>query len=378
MSPSKQRDNNPVKRGTKRILKDLTNLRISDDDNGKKKLRILITDTVQVEERTNSSPVFVEAAKSSEDVHCTHQYPCYIKKFIKDGHLFSRDYIEDIAKSLAQNEEKYVDLFPDPHYFPSQSDIRPRMRTILFTWITEVHVKYNMKRDVILWAAFQICDRYLSRVDSHRRELQLIGCTALWIASKYHEIHPPLANDFVNISDNAFTKNDLFTMEARICELLNYQFTIPNAFQYLDRYTDIALDSIHEEKVKNRVKWLARYGMERFNLHVHALEYCPSLLAAGALFAALKLTSNNWTRECELCSGYRIQNFLRSNGHELNLFEKYKRSLLDFDSDLHRAVIEKYRSSERGSVSTLRKKAPSSRRRLVVFQRKDNMMEKLY
>jgi len=378
MSKSKQRDNNPCKRGTKRILKDLTNLRISDEDNGKKKLRIRIIDTAQVEKRTNSSPVFVEAAKSSEDVLCTHQYPCYIKKFIKDGHLFSRDYIEDIAKSLAQNEEKYVDLFPDPQYFPSQSDIRPRMRTILFTWMTEVHVKYNMKRDVILWAAFQICDRYLSIVDSHRRELQLIGCTALWIASKYHEIHPPLANDFVNISDNAFTKNDLFTMEARICEVLNYQFTIPNAFQYLDRYTNIALDYIHEEKVKNRVKWLARYGMERLNLHVHALEYCPSLLAAGALFAALKLTSNNWTRECELCSGYRIQNFLGSNGHELNLFEKYKRSLLDFDSDLHRAVIEKYRSSERGSVSTLRKKAPTSRRRLVVFQRKDNMMEKLY
>jgi len=377
MSPSMQPDNT-VRRGTKRILKDLTNLRISGDDNDKKKLRINITDSTHVERNTDNSLMSVKAAKNSEDMQCIHQYPCYIKKFIKDGHLFSRDYIENIAKSLAQNEEKCVDLFPDPHYFPSQSDIRPRMRTILFTWMTEVHMKYGMKRDVILWAAFQICDRYLSRVDSHRRELQLIGCTALWIASKYHEIHPPLANDFVNISDNAFTKNDLFTMEARICQVLNYQFTIPNAFQYLDRYTDIALDSVHELKVKNRVKWLARYGMERFNLHVHALEYCPSLLAAGALFAALKLTSYNWTKECELCSGYRIQNFLASTGHELNLFEKYKKSILDFDSDLHRAVVEKYRSSERGSVSTLRKKTPSPWRRLVAYQRTDNMMEKVY
>jgi len=364
MPPSMQPDNNAVRRGTKRILKDLTNLRISSDDNDTKKLRINVTDTLKVEKKSGTLPVSsVEVKKNSEEVKCTHQYPCYIKRFIKDGHLFSRDYIEDIAKSLSQNEEKCVDLFPDPHYFPSQSDIRPRMRTRLFTWMTEVHMKYGMRRDVILWAAFQICDRYFSIVDSHRDELQLIGCTALWIASKYHEIHPPLANDFVKISDNNFSKNDLFTMEARICKVLNYEFTIPNAFQYLDRYTDIALDSVHEIKIKNRVKWLARYGMERFNLHVHALEYCPSFLAAGALFAALKLTSYNWTKECELCSGYRIQNFLTSSGYEPNLFQMYKRAILDFDSDLHRPVVEKYRSSARGSVSTLRENKPSTWRR---------------
>jgi len=313
-----QHDTNAVIRGTESILKDLTNLRLSDFDNGKKKL----------------------VANTSEDVHYTHQYPCNIKKFNKNGHLFSRDYIEDIAKSLAESEAKFVDSLPNPHYFLSQSDIQPRMRSILFIWMTEVHAKYIRKRDIILWAAFQFCDRFFSRVNVHRRELQLIGCTALWIASKYHEIYPLLANDFVYIANNAFTKSDLINMEARMCKVLNYQFTIPNAFQYLERYTEIALDTVHDVKIKNRVKWLARYGMVRFNLHVQALEYCPSLLAAGALFAALKLTSNKWTWECELCSGYGMQDFLRSTVHELNLFEKYKKSIVDFDSDLHRVSLE--------------------------------------
>jgi len=132
-------DSNTVRRGKKRILKDLTNLRICNNDNSKKKLRVNVKDTSQVEEKTDTSPAKVTSR--SKDVRSTNQYPCYIKKFIEDGHLFSRDYIEDVARSLAQNEEKCVDLFPDPHYFPSQSDLRPRMRTILFTWMTEVHVR---------------------------------------------------------------------------------------------------------------------------------------------------------------------------------------------------------------------------------------------
>ena len=145
-------------------------------------------------------------------------------------------------------------------------------------------------------------------------------------------------------------------MEKRICEVLNWQFTIPNAFQFLDRYTEIALDAINNVKVRNRVKWLARYGMERFNLHVQALQYCPSLLAAGALYTALMLTSNNWTKDCETCSGYSTQNFLRSTGNKLNLFEKYKISILDFDSDLYHVIVDKYSGSDRGCVSSLRKK----------------------
>merc|ERR550534_2834622 len=165
--------------------------------------------------------------------------------------------------------------------------------------MTEAYMKWHRMKDIVLWAAFQISDRYLSNVDTHRRELQLMGCAALWIASKYHDIHPPLANEFVNISDNAFSKSELFAMEARICQVLNYQYTIPSAYNFLDRYIDIALDSIVGAKIQNRIKWLAWYAMERFNLHIQALEFCPSFLAAGALYAALNLTSNTGRRSAQ-------------------------------------------------------------------------------
>jgi len=216
-------------------------------------------------------------------------------------------------------------------------------------------------KEVVLWASFQICDRFLSKVNTHREKLQLVGCTSIWIASKYHEIYPPLASDLVHMSDSAFTRSDIIAMEVRICETLGYKFSIPNAFQFLDRFTEVAINSIKETRLKNRVKWLARYAMERFHMQEKALQYCPSLLAAGALFAAMKLTSNRWTSSCKHVSGYSERKLLpkRTTEGELTIFEQIKETVMDFDSTYHKAIIVKYQKAERGGVSMLRKKEKS-------------------
>jgi len=195
--------------------------------------------------------------------------------------------------------------------------------------------------------------------------LQLVGCTSLWIASKYHEILPPLAADLVHVSDNAFSKDKIIAMERRICDVLSYQFSIPNVFNFLDRYTKIAVESIEEPRLKKRVKWLARYGLERFHLNVIALRYCPSLLAAGALFTALRLTSNGWSRLCEECSDFSQEALLSNLDGESSIFELFKRAIMNFESKSHQAIIYKYKKQERGCVSTLRRKEkclPASRR----------------
>jgi len=161
-----------------------------------------------------------------------------------------------------------------------------------------------------------------------------------------------MGTDLVSVSDNAFTKDELAAMECRFCNVLGFHFTIPNAFQFLDRYTNVALESVKDARLQTRVKWLARYGMERFHMQVTALEYNPSFLAAGALFTALKLTSNRWSKSCAICSGYTEKELLSKP-----IFELIKGAIMTFDSRSHQAIIYKYSKPERGSVSTLRKKS---------------------
>jgi len=50
---------------------------------------------------------------------------------------------------MDSSEKNSADCFPCPDYFQTQKDLRPRMRTILFAWITEVHLKFEF-REVVL------------------------------------------------------------------------------------------------------------------------------------------------------------------------------------------------------------------------------------
>eukprot|EP00985_Skeletonema_marinoi_P030911 scaffold34703_cov204-Skeletonema_marinoi.AAC.2 len=53
-------------------------------------------------------------------------------------------------------------------------------------------------------------DRYLTKVKVKvkRSQLQLVGVTALFVASKYEDIYPPELKDMVYICDSAYTKSE--------------------------------------------------------------------------------------------------------------------------------------------------------------------------
>ena len=86
------------------------------------------------------------------------------------------------------------------------------MRAILVDWIIEVHLKFKLMPET-LFITVSIIDRFLERVQIKRHNLQLVGVTAMLIASKYEEIYAPEVNDFVYITDNAYTKQQIFEME---------------------------------------------------------------------------------------------------------------------------------------------------------------------
>lgn len=58
--------------------------------------------------------------------------------------------------------------------------------------------------------------RFLSKFSITRQEFQLLGTSALFIASKYEEIYPPELAEFVYITDDSFTKAQILVMEKTI------------------------------------------------------------------------------------------------------------------------------------------------------------------
>jgi len=79
------------------------------------------------------------------------------------------------------------------------------MRSILVDWLVEVHLKFKLVPET-LYLVVNLIDRYLAKKEVTRSKLQLVGVTALFIATKYEEIYPPELRDLVYICDRAYTR----------------------------------------------------------------------------------------------------------------------------------------------------------------------------
>lgn len=88
----------------------------------------------------------------------------------------------------------------DPYYFQSkQTDINSNMRTILLDWMMEVCTEFQLKRDT-MYLSLAYVDLYLGQSpECQKSELQLVGVTSLFIASKIE-----VTNNFAVIVSNIF------------------------------------------------------------------------------------------------------------------------------------------------------------------------------
>ena len=249
------------------------------------------------------------------------------------------EYAKEIHDNYLLKEAKHL---PSANYMSKQTDITARMRAILIDWIVEVHQKFKMQPQT-LYICVNILDRYLERKVVKRDELQLIGCAALWTASKIEEIYSPEVQDFVHISDRAFKRSDLLAMEGQMLNVLDFKLTFPTHFVFLTRWARVA-DADKKQKL------FASYCVERTLQEYSFLRYKPSLIAAAGVYLAMETApcgSNQlWTQLLEKHTSYT----------DVDLQECVK-EMRDVIADAeHRsllAVRKKYNTEENGFVARI-------------------------
>lgn len=185
------------------------------------------------------------------------------------------EYVQDIY-SLYKIRENLSSVPQD--YMSQQSDINERMRAILIDWLIEVHMKFELM-DETLFLTVNIIDRYLSRQRVMRKHLQLVGVTAMLLACKYEEVSVPVVDDFVLISDNAYTKEEVLQMEKLILSTLHFNMTVPTPYVFMKRFLKVAQSDEETER-------LSFFFMELCLVEYATLRYQPSMLAAAAVYTA--------------------------------------------------------------------------------------------
>jgi len=188
------------------------------------------------------------------------------------------EYAADIHAQLFHDEALSL---PTVDYMERQIDINTKMRAILIDWLVEVHMKYRLRPET-LFLAVNLIDRYLSVRTVMRKKLQLLGVVCMWIAAKFEEINPPKLREFVYITDNTYTKNDILSMECIVLVALNFEITAPTPAHFMDRLLRAnGGDLVH--------RCLTEYLLELGLLDLQLMRHPPSLLVSAAVLLSNEL-----------------------------------------------------------------------------------------
>ncbi|EED24270.1 G2/M-specific cyclin NimE [Talaromyces stipitatus ATCC 10500] len=211
-----------------------------------------------------------------------------------DDPLMAAEYVVEIFDYLRDLEHETL---PSPDYINHQPELEWKMRGILIDWLIEVHASFRLLPET-LFLTVNIIDRFLSAEIVSLDRLQLVGVTAMFIASKYEEILSPHVANFSQVADDTFSDKEILDAERHVLATLNYNMSYPNPMNFLRR-----ISKADNYDIETRT--LGKYLMEISLLDHKFMAYKQSHVAAAAMYLArLILDRPEWDATLAHYSGY--------------------------------------------------------------------------
>nr|POE55487.1 putative cyclin-b3-1 [Quercus suber] len=185
------------------------------------------------------------------------------------------EYVDEIYQYYWVTEAQNPSM---ENYMSIQTDITAHMRGILINWLIEVHFKFDLMQET-LYLMVTLLDRYLSQASVKKNEMQLVGLTALLLASKYEDFWHPRVKDLISISAESYTRDQMLAMERLILKQLKFRLNVATPYVFMLRFLKAAQSD-------SKLEHLAFYLIELCLVEHESLKFKPSLLCASALYVA--------------------------------------------------------------------------------------------
>lgn len=132
-----------------------------------------------------------------------------------------------------------------PFYMKSQTKgFTENLRAEVINWLFRIHLKFRLWPET-LYITVNLMDRYLSLYDMPAEKVYLLAIASLLIATKYEEIYPPTVKDFLKVTQNKFTREELMDLEQSILFSLDFAMLQTSSYRFVERYSKVAkADSI--------------------------------------------------------------------------------------------------------------------------------------
>ncbi|XP_027881706.1 G2/mitotic-specific cyclin-B1 [Xiphophorus couchianus] len=254
-----------------------------------------------------------------------------------DNPMLCSEYVKDIYKYLRQLE---VEQNVKPNYLQGQ-EVTSNMRAILIDWLVQVNLKFRLLQET-MYMTVGIIDRFLQDHPVPKKQLQLVGVTAMFLASKYEEMYPPEISDFAYVTDRAYTTAQIRDMEMTILRVLKFQLGRPLPLQFLRRAS-----KIYEVTAEQHT--LAKYLLELTMVDYEMIHFPPSMVASAALALTLKiLDAGDWDVTLQHYMNYTAESLLPVMAHIAKNVVKVNDGLTK-----HMAVKGKYATSKQMRIANI-------------------------
>ncbi|OHE93212.1 cyclin domain-containing protein [Colletotrichum orchidophilum] len=269
--------------------------------------------TDKVEQELETARAIVESTRTQEEVDDEIWDVCMVA-----------EYGDEIFEYMRELEMR---MLPDPHYMDNQAEIQWSMRSVLMDWLVQVHHRFSLLPET-LFLTVNYIDRFLSYKVVSIGKLQLVGATALLVASKYEEINCPSLQEIVFMVDNGYKVDEILKAERFMLSMLSFELGFPGPMSFLRR-----VSKADDYDLETRT--LAKYFLEVTIMDERFVASPPSFLAAAAhCLSRLILKKGDWTPAHVHYSGYtwgQLKNLVTMileccytpRKHHLAVFEKY-------------------------------------------------------
>lgn len=202
----------------------------------------------------------------------------------------------------------------------SHSELKLFMRRILVSWINDVNREYRLK-DSTYFITIGLLDRMLIDHSQHINivNMQLLGITCIYIATKLEEIKPISKKNLIYISENSYTKEQLICMERTILNCLNFDIIFPTPYIFLDICT--SKNNLSQEEQKE-----ALMNLYVLSLYDELTDYQPFMLC---WIVCVIISNRSTNKECE-----------KEYIEVIHILEHFK------DSDLYRDMKNYYKNED--------------------------------
>ena len=257
-------------------------------------------------------------------------------------YLYNVDYLDEIYINLLL-DQAYSKLKIDQNYMNKQNNsINVQMRAILVDWLIEIHFKFNFQRKTLFQTIF-IIDAFLSKKVIQKEKFQLLGVACLLISCKENEIFYPKLQDFVDISNDAYTKSELLKMEKYILKILNFEIFYPTS----EEFYNIISKTFNFNKTQHH---LGEYFLDSSLLDYNILKYNFSTIAVACAYIVMKFYKMKEYKDL-----YSFKMIIGDESHK-NIKECTKDLCFlvkNLSKSSLRATIEKYSLEEFGNVAAI-------------------------